>query len=115
MREKKTLWRPLGAVAMLAGGVAIAYAIGTGIRYRGEPFSGAFTALVMIPAILPAALGYFMMRGKVWAAWTLRISIGGMLLGGVVLDRAGLDVFSLPQLAVPLILGSIAWLVLSAI
>lgn len=99
---------------MVVGCAVLAYAVIAGVSDHDEPLIGVFIALIVIPAILLTTLGYFMRQGKLWAALLLRVSIGGILLGGAVLDLAmGLDVFSLPQLAIPVILGSIAWLVLS--
>jgi len=114
MNVKKTFWRPLGGVAMVLGGIALCYAALTAIHDRNEPLIGVFVSLVAIPALSPAIFGYFMWQGKNWAAWALRISIAGILLCGTFLDlMIGLDVFSLPQLAIPLILCSIIWLVIS--
>ncbi|GJM44402.1 MAG: hypothetical protein DHS20C21_12440 [Gemmatimonadota bacterium] len=114
MSARKRFWRPLGAIAVLVGCGVLVYAVQTGIRDRNEPLIGVFVALVAIPAIVPAVLGFQMMRGTAWAAWALRISIGGSVVGGALLDFGmGLDVFSLPQLAVPLILGAMAWLAFS--
>lgn len=114
MNVGKTFWWPLGCIAVILGCAALVYAVVSGIHDRDEPLIGVFIAMVAIPATLPAFFGYFMMQGKAWAAWTLRLSIVGMLLCGAVLDFAmGLDVFSLPQLAIPLIIGSIIWLILS--
>ncbi len=116
MRTNKKYWRPLGAIAILLGCLALIYAIMVLIHDHSEPLIGVFLALVAIPAILPAVFGYFMWQGKVWAAWGLRISISGMLLCGAFLDLIlGLDVLSFPQLAIPLIVGSVVWLVLSFI
>lgn len=112
--SKKKFWKPLGSIAMMIGIARLVYAAFAGFHDRHEPLIGVFLALVAIPAAAPAVLGYFMWQGQAWATWTLRAALAAMLAIGGLLDLyVGLDVFSFPALAIPLIGGTIAWLGLS--
>ncbi len=97
---------------MVVGLAVLAYTIFVGISGRKDPLIFVFVILVGGPAIIPATFGYFMFKGREWAAWGLRISILATLIIGGYLDVFGnLDVFSFPMLSIPLILGCIIWLV----
>ena len=99
---------------MTLGFLLLIYTTFTIIQNRDEPLIEILILLFGLPALLLASFGYFMRQEKVWAVWLLRIVVAGIVLGGTVLHLfMGLDVFSKPQLAFPLIIGSVIWLVLS--
>lgn len=99
---------------MGAGLLTLAVLLAGAFTAEGRnPLYGVLVLLAGVPAALPAACGFFMARGKAWAAWALRISISATLAAGFLLQGQGLDVFSHPVFAAAFIGAGAAWVALS--
>jgi len=110
----KKYWKQLGLFVMVIGILSLLYALIVLLTSPNEPLIGIFLFLVIVPALIPALLGYFMYKGYNWSAWIIRISIFLTLFIGFLLDFiVGLDVFSFAPFSVSFVLISIIWLILS--